>query len=103
MNKDEISIEAFSTDVSADQEYLVDVNALLGVCGASPINAQYKTKKIVTINTYPESILLASGDNYIHINQIKKIEKSLVNDKISYEITCGILKSLETTIKIVKI
>lgn len=104
MYRDEISIDIFSRDVIATSEYQVDINALLGVCGASPIRVHYKTDKIIAINTYPESILLISGENYISISQIQKIVRIIAeNGKISYEITCGRLKPFETTIKISQI
>ena len=46
MYRDEISIGTFCLDVLAASEYQVDVNALLGVCGASPVHVHYKTDKI---------------------------------------------------------
>lgn len=104
MYRDEISIDTFCLDVLAASEYQVDVNALLGVCGASPVHVHYKTDKIVVTNTCPESILLASGENYITISQIQKIFRTIAEDgKITYEIVCGRLKSLETTVKIAQI
>lgn len=104
MYRDEISIGTFCLDVLAASEYQVDVNALLGVCGASPVHVHYKTDKIVVKDTCPESILLASGDNYIIISQIQKIIRTVVEDgKTTYEIVCGRLKSLETTVKIAQI
>lgn len=104
MYRDEISIGTFCLDVLAASEYQVDVNALLGVCGASPVHVHYKTDKIVVTDTCSESILLASGDNYITISQIQKIIRTIAEDgKVTYEIVCGRLKSLETTVKIAQI
>lgn len=104
MCRDEISIDAFCCDVIASAEFRVDVNSLLGVCGASPVRVHYKTDKIVVSNTYPESILLASGENYINISQIRKIIRIISDEgKVTYEIVCGRLKSLETTVVITQI
>lgn len=101
MYRDEISIDTFSIDVLSATEYSVDVNALLGVCGASPIRVHYKTDTIVVTTTYPESILLKSGDNYINISQIQKIVRSIdEKGKVAYDIVCGRLKEFETTVKI---
>ena len=101
---DEITLDIFSLDMLATTEYLVDINSLLGVCGASPIHTHFKTDKVIVTDTYPESIILASGDNYINISQIQKITRIVAeNGKISYEIVCGRLKDLETTVKIAQI
>lgn len=101
MCRDEISIDTFSIDVLSATEYSVDANALLGVCGASPIRVHYKTDAIIVTTTYPESILLKSGDNYININQIQKIIRTIdEKGKVSYDIVCGRLKPFKTTVKI---
>lgn len=104
MYRNEISISIFSRDISTTSEYEVDVNTLLGVCGASPIRVHYKTDRVMVSDTYPESILLASGSNYITINQIQKIIKTTSkDDKATYEIVCGRLKTFKTTVKITQI
>lgn len=96
-----ISLRTFRTDISSATTYDVDVNALLGVCGASPIRAHYKTDRVVVIDSYPESILLTSNENYIKLSQIQKIIKNIdKNGNIVYEIICGRLKPFETTVKI---
>ena len=58
MYRDEISIGTFCLDVLAASEYQVDVNALLGVCGASPVHVHYKTDKIVVTDTTPYELVL---------------------------------------------
>lgn len=104
MYRDEITLDIFSLDVLTATEYLVDINALLGVCGASPVRIHFKTDKVVVTDTCPESILLASGDNYINISQIQKITRIVKeNGKVTYEIVCGRLKELETTVQIIQI
>lgn len=104
MYTDEITLDVFCIDVLSATEYVVDINSLIGACGASPVHVHYKTDKIVVTNTCPESILLASGDNYITISQIQKIIRSVAESgKVTYEIVCGRLKQLETTIKIAQI
>lgn len=104
MYRDEISIDTFSIDVLSATEYAVDINALLGVCGASPIRVHYKTDAIAVTTTYPESILLKSGDNYINISQIQKIVRTIDEEgKVAYDIICGRLKEFETTVKIAQI
>ncbi len=101
MYKDEISIDTFCCDVLTTSEYLVDVNALIGACGASPVHVHYKTDKIVVTNTYPESILLANGENYINISQIQKIIREVAdNGKATYKIVCGRLDEMKTVVKI---
>lgn len=104
MYRNEITLDIFSLDVLAATEYLVDINSLLGVCGASPVRVHFKTDKVVVTDTCPEAILLASGDNYINISQIQKITRIVAEDgKATYEIVCGRLKNLETTVKIAQI
>ena len=99
MHKEEISIGEFFADMSPSIQYIVDINALLGVCGASPIHVHYKTNKIVVTDTYPESIIVGSGNSYINISQIQKIFRTIdSNGKVSYEIVCGRLKDLKTTL-----
>lgn len=103
MSRREISIDEFSADISPSEQYSVDINALLGVCGASPVRVRFRTDKIIVNTTYPESILLLSGESYVDIHQIQKIIKNNVSDgKVCYEIVCGILKVLETTVVITK-
>lgn len=104
MYRDEISIDVFCLDVLAATEYQVDVNALIGACGASPVHVHYKTDKIVVADTYPESITLVSGENYITVSQIQKIIRIVSDEgKATYEILCGRLKELETTVKLAQI
>lgn len=99
MYRDEISMNVFRMDILSAEEYIVDINALLGACGASPIHVHYRTNKIVVTDTYPESIILGSGNSYINIGQIQKIFRSIdANGKASYEIVCGRLKDLKTTL-----
>lgn len=104
MHKEEISIGEFFADMSPSVQYIVDINALLGVCGASPIHVHYRTNKIVVTDTYPESIILVSGESFILVSQIQKIFRNIdCNGKISYEIVCGRLKDLKTALTITQI
>lgn len=101
MSKTEISISELRMETENGKKYLVDVNALLGVCGASPIRVKYNANEIIVMDVYPESIFFMSGENYIMLNQIQKIFKISPKDgKATYEILCGKLKSLETTVRI---
>lgn len=97
---EEISLKDFENDVSQTSEFVVDINALLQVCGASPICVHYKTDKIIVITTFPERIVLKSGDSYINLSQIKRITKQKSGAKCVYELLCGVLEGLETTIKL---
>lgn len=45
MHKKEISIDEFSADISLSAQYSVDINALLGVCGASPVRVRFRKYK----------------------------------------------------------
>lgn len=100
----EISIDDFCCDVLTSSEYIVNVNNLIGVCGASPIRVHYRTDKIIVSTTYPESILLQSGENYINLSQIQAIHKIESEDgKLSYKIECGRLKELKMTVEITQI
>lgn len=98
----EISLKDLKNDVSQSSEFIVDINALLQVCGASPICVHYKTDKIIVITTFPERVVLKSGDSYINLSQIKKITKQNSGDKCNYMLYCGVLEGLETTIKLTR-
>mgnify|MGYP000860835883 CR=1 FL=1 len=101
MYKDEISIDTFCCDILTASEYLVNVNALIGACGASPVHVHYKTNKIVVTTTYPESILLVSRENYISISQIQKIAREVSDSgKTTYKIVCGRLNEMKMTVEI---
>lgn len=99
---EEISLKDFENDVSRAFEFVVDINALLQVCGASPICVHYKTDKIIVVTTFPERIVLKSGDSYINLSQIKKITRQKNGAKCTYTLLCGVLKGLETTIKLTR-
>ena len=98
----EISIKNFKDDVSQTSEFIVDINALLQVCGASPVCVHYKTDKIIVVDTFPERVILKCGDSYIDLSQIKKITKQKSGEKCIYTLICGTLKEFETTIKITR-
>lgn len=96
-----LTINEFSQCVSKPSEYDVDINSLIGACGASPVRGSFKAQRIVVSTAYPEAIWLVSGKNYIDISQIQKI--LLRTDKIGrrvYEIHCGSIKSLKKTVLI---
>lgn len=99
---EEISLKDFKNDVYQASEFVVDINALLQVCGASPICVHYKTDKIIVITTFPERIILKSGNSYINLSQIKKITRQNSGDKCTYKLQCGILEELETTINLTR-
>lgn len=100
----DITLSEFCCDVSTAAEYTVDINTLLGVCGASPVHVHYETDKIIVSNTYPESILLISDKSYINISQIQSIKKHIEdNGKCAYEILCGRLDDFKTTVTITQI
>lgn len=99
MPMEEISLKRFREEIANDAKYNVDINALLGLCGASPIRIYYKTDVIIVTDIFPESILLVSGDNYISINQIIKIYKGENSDgAVSYAIVCGELEALRISV-----
>lgn len=100
-----ISLIEFSKDVlDTSGKYAVDIGELLGTNGASPVHVYYKTDEIVVFNTYPETIILVSGDSQINISQIQKIVKN-VDDygDISYKVYCGNSEWLKTTVVITQI
>lgn len=86
----ELSLSEFRAEVSAEGKFSVDINSLLGVCGASPVRVHYETDKIDVYEFYPARIILKNGRNSINISMITKIIKK-VDDigVISYEIQCG--------------
>ena len=91
----EISLSEFIQDVSANKKYVVDINSLLGVCGASPVHVHYETDKIDVDEFYPAEISLESGKNSVSIGMITKIIKREDDlGVISYEIHCGNIKEL---------
>jgi len=71
----EISLSEFIQDVSANEKYAVDINSLLGVCGASPLRVHYETDRVDVNEFFPTKILLWSGKNYVSIEMIEKIIK----------------------------
>lgn len=96
----EISLSEFIQDVSTNEKYVVDINSLLGVCGASPLRVHYETDRVDVNEFFPTKILLWSGKNYVSIEMITKIIKIEDNlGVISYEIHCGSL--VELTAKVV--
>lgn len=101
-NTNKMSIDEFRRDLSRSAKYVVDINSLFSVCGASPVRGNFKADKIVISTTYPESIWLVSGENYIDICQIQDIVRSI--DDIGrrvYSIRCGRLAELEKTVTII--
>lgn len=96
----DLSLSEFRADISTGTKFLVDINSLLGVCGASPVRVHYETDKIDVDEFYPTNILLKHGENYVNITMITKIIKKEDNlGVISYEIYCGELE--EFTAKVV--
>lgn len=97
----EISLSEFIQDISVNEKYIVDVNSLLDVCGASPVHVHYETDKISVYEFHPERIVLKNGRNSINISMITKIIKREDDLGItSYEIHCGDIESLKEIVVI---
>lgn len=103
MDRRNISISQFKEEVEKVplRCWQLDINTLLGVCGASPISVRYVADQVVVHDVYPEEIVATCGKSYVFINQIQTIKKNIDADGIaSYEIICGILHQFRQTIKI---
>lgn len=94
----EISLEKFKSEVESASELCVDLNALLQVCGASPIHVHYKTDKVIVITTFPEQLALKSGNSTISVSQIQKVEREISGAKCTYRLHCGLLDELKSTL-----
>ena len=95
----EISFDEFCNSIAGKKDFIVDINALCDFCAASPIHAHFKTTNVLISDTYPESIVLIGGENYINIGQIQKISRKMDSDnKYVYEILCGRIKELQKVI-----
>lgn len=91
----ELSLSEFRAEVSAEGKFSVDINSLLGVCGASPVRVHYETDKVDVDEFYPAKIFLESGKSCVNICMITKIIKREDDlGIISYEIHCGELEGL---------
>lgn len=103
MSKKAISMEELKESMPPGYIYVVDVNSLLGVCGASPVHMYFEADKISVKTLHPRSILLNSGTNDVYITQIKSVVQSVNDDGCdTYEVVCGYPKWVETTVKITK-
>lgn len=100
MHTQEISLETFKVEINDATEYCIDLNLLMNTCGASPVQIQFKTDKIVVLTEYPERIVLKSGESLISISQITQITCTESDGKKVYTVSCGYIDELKTTVKI---
>lgn len=103
MSKKTISMEELKESMPPGNIYVVDVNSLLDVCGASPVHIYFEANKAFIRTLYPKYILLKNDTNDVYVTQIKSIVRTIDDDSCDvFEITCGYPKWTETTVKITK-
>lgn len=102
MTSKEISLKEFESEVSSSK-LKVNLNELIKACGASPVHMDYTANEVKILTTYPERVVLKSGDSLINISQIKKILRQKSDNGYTYELFCGLLRGTESVVKLSKI
>lgn len=101
MKYQEITLSEFYLDTKENARYTIDIDGLVKAYDASPIHVFFIADKIMVEETFPAVILLLNKSNYVNISQITKIERAVKKDgNIRYQITCGLLPDLTTTVVI---
>ncbi len=97
-----LTLKEFESEICNISNLEINLSLPMQNNAASPIQLHYSTNDIKIVFTFPERIILKSGNSILHISQIKKIVRKETEFDTFYEIYCGYLDNLETKIRLVQ-
>ena len=96
----EVTLDEFKVETEVLSGLTVGLEPEINACAASPVHFNFIADKIFVYTTYPEAIILKSGDSSVLTSQIKKIVRNKQHGRCNYEILCGLLEECKTKVKL---